>query len=83
VHKLQSAPAFQFKGSGWYITDYAKKDQAPAGKSEGAKKDGGGDAAEAASSKDTSKAEKSTDSASGTSSSTSTTASPSKDSKST
>src|SRR5262249_22654179 len=25
VHKLQSAPAFQFKGSGWYITDYAKK----------------------------------------------------------
>jgi putative FmdB family regulatory protein len=26
VHKLQSAPAFQFKGSGWYITDYAKKD---------------------------------------------------------
>ena len=27
VHKLQSAPAFQLKGSGWYITDYAKKDQ--------------------------------------------------------
>jgi putative FmdB family regulatory protein len=26
VHKLQSAPAFQFKGTGWYITDYAKKD---------------------------------------------------------
>jgi putative FmdB family regulatory protein len=25
VHKLQSAPAFQFKGSGWYITDYARK----------------------------------------------------------
>ena len=24
VHKMQSAPAFQFKGSGWYITDYAK-----------------------------------------------------------
>jgi putative FmdB family regulatory protein len=24
VHKLQSAPAFQFKGSGWYVTDYAK-----------------------------------------------------------
>jgi putative FmdB family regulatory protein len=28
VRKLQSAPAFQFKGSGWYITDYARKDQA-------------------------------------------------------
>src|SRR5262249_44339069 len=26
VHKLQSAPAIQFKGSGFYITDYAKKD---------------------------------------------------------
>lgn len=26
VHKLISSPAFQFKGSGWYITDYAKKD---------------------------------------------------------
>jgi putative FmdB family regulatory protein len=26
VHKLQSAPAIQFKGSGWYITDYARKD---------------------------------------------------------
>ena len=27
VHKLQSAPAFQFKGSGWYVTDYGRKDQ--------------------------------------------------------
>ena len=25
VHKLPSAPAIQFKGSGWYITDYARK----------------------------------------------------------
>jgi len=25
VHKVQSAPAFQFRGSGWYVTDYAKK----------------------------------------------------------
>jgi putative FmdB family regulatory protein len=24
VRKLQSAPAFQFKGTGWYVTDYAK-----------------------------------------------------------
>ena len=35
VHKLQSAPAFQFKGSGWYVTDYARKDSAPAGESSG------------------------------------------------
>ena len=33
VHKLQSAPAFQLKGTGWYITDYAKKDHS-SGKSE-------------------------------------------------
>lgn len=34
VHKLMSAPAFQLKGTGWYITDYAKKDGAvAAGKS--------------------------------------------------
>jgi putative FmdB family regulatory protein len=25
VRKLISAPAFQFKGSGWYVTDYASK----------------------------------------------------------
>lgn len=31
VHKLLSSPAIQFKGSGWYITDYAKKGSAPAG----------------------------------------------------
>jgi putative FmdB family regulatory protein len=41
VHKLQSAPAFQFKGSGWYVTDYARKDGAKAsgdgGSGEGAK----------------------------------------------
>ena len=32
VHKLQSAPAIQFKGTGFYITDYAKKDQSIAAK---------------------------------------------------
>ncbi|MGE3402177.1 MAG: FmdB family zinc ribbon protein [Vicinamibacterales bacterium] len=30
VAKLQSSPAFQFKGSGWYITDYAKKSSSEA-----------------------------------------------------
>lgn len=25
MRKLVSAPAFQFKGSGWYVTDYAGK----------------------------------------------------------
>jgi putative FmdB family regulatory protein len=37
VHKLMSSPAIQFKGSGWYITDYAKKDSTSAGKTGGSK----------------------------------------------
>jgi putative FmdB family regulatory protein len=28
VRKLLSSPAIQFKGSGWYVTDYARKGQA-------------------------------------------------------
>lgn len=27
VHRLLSAPALQFKGSGWYVTDYAKSSE--------------------------------------------------------
>jgi putative FmdB family regulatory protein len=34
VRKLISSPAIQFKGSGWYITDYAKKSSGD-GKSSG------------------------------------------------
>ena len=30
VEQMISAPAVQFKGSGWYVTDYAKKSHAPA-----------------------------------------------------
>ena len=43
VHKLMSAPAFQFKGTGWYVTDYAKKDSGDAKKESGdsAKADAG------------------------------------------
>ena len=37
VRKLFSSPAIQFKGSGFYITDYAKKDQSPASQSGEAK----------------------------------------------
>jgi putative FmdB family regulatory protein len=35
IEQMISAPAVQFKGSGWYVTDYANKSQAPA--SEGGK----------------------------------------------
>ena len=83
VHKLQSAPAFQFKGSGWYITDYAKKEQSAANKSDGAKKEGGEAAAEGSDKKESAKTDKSTEkSSSGDSSSSSAAASPAKDSKS-
>jgi putative FmdB family regulatory protein len=47
VEQVLSAPAVQFKGSGWYVTDYAKKSGAPASsessgtKSESGTKDSG------------------------------------------
>lgn len=46
VHKLLSAPAFQFKGTGWYVTDYAGKSGGndPAGSKDGAKGDAKSDA---------------------------------------
>jgi len=31
LERLLSPPAIQFKGSGWYVTDYARKSSAPAG----------------------------------------------------
>lgn len=37
VVKLVSSPAIQFKGAGWYVTDYAKKAPAPAAAKPGAK----------------------------------------------
>lgn len=41
VHRLISAPALQFKGSGWYITDYAKGGSSPPNGTPGAKPDTG------------------------------------------
>ncbi len=35
VKKLLSSPAIQFKGTGWYITDYARSGKSDAGKSDG------------------------------------------------
>ena len=47
VQRLPSSPAIQFKGSGWYITDYAKKGTTDAatsaGKTDQSKSDGGSD----------------------------------------
>ncbi len=36
VHKLPSAPAIQFKGTGWYVTDYARKSAGGDGSAKGA-----------------------------------------------
>jgi putative FmdB family regulatory protein len=39
VEQMISAPAVQFKGSGWYVTDYANKSHAPASPDGDSKKD--------------------------------------------
>ena len=39
VEQIISAPAVQFKGSGWYVTDYAKKPSGAANGESGAKKE--------------------------------------------
>jgi putative FmdB family regulatory protein len=37
VERLLSAPALQFKGTGWYVTDYARSNGSGSSKSESAK----------------------------------------------
>lgn len=60
VRKLMSSPAIQFKGTGWYITDYAKKSSSDAGKSSGgSKSDGAGGSDSADKSSQSEKSEKS------------------------
>jgi len=58
VQRLPSAPAIQFKGTGWYVTDYAKKSGGEGSKgSEGSKgkeaDKGGKDTAVSSASSDT------------------------------
>ncbi len=76
VQKLLSAPAIQFKGTGWYITDYARKSSGGEGKKDGsggkeggakeggeAKESAGKDAGSKESAKETSKTSSAKDSA--------------------
>jgi putative FmdB family regulatory protein len=49
VERLISAPALHFKGSGWYVTDYAKNGKSPSGSS--------GDSHESHESKDSAKSD--------------------------
>lgn len=44
LERLISPPAIQFKGSGWYVTDYARK-PAPVEGSSSSKSDGAGEKA--------------------------------------
>jgi putative FmdB family regulatory protein len=67
VKKLLSSPAIQFKGSGWYITDYAKKSSSEAGKGGSTKSDSSSTSSSDAAPSDTSKTDSSKTDASKTS----------------
>src|SRR5579863_1329455 len=73
VHRLVSAPTFHFKGSGWYVTDYAragknadnggeKKADAPGGEKPASDAGSGAEAGKSSSSEKTSSSEKSSSS---------------------
>jgi putative FmdB family regulatory protein len=74
VEQMISAPAVQFKGSGWYVTDYANKSHAPSSdggkdskkesKSEGSSKDSSAKETSSSSSDSASKDSSSKDSSS-------------------
>lgn len=55
LRKLFSAPSFQFKGSGWYVTDYARKSEGKSG--EKSSKDSGKDSSSESSSESSAKTE--------------------------
>lgn len=57
VERLISSPAIQFKGSGWYVTDYARKSGPTEGKE--TKSKDSKDSKESKESKDATKSEKS------------------------
>jgi putative FmdB family regulatory protein len=81
LRKLQAAPAFHLKGSGWYATDYAKKDQSTAkseDESKGAKSSADKDKGETKT--DTAKSSESSDAASSSAPSATPAKTPAKDS---
>jgi putative FmdB family regulatory protein len=82
IEQVISAPAVQFKGSGWYVTDYAKKGSSSGSSSSSSESDSSkeakdskdakdskesGDSKESKSSKDTKKEDKPKDSSSSSS----------------
>ncbi len=81
VKKLVSSPAIQFKGSGWYITDYAKKSspESSSGKGSSDTSNKGSSEKSGDSSSTSSSSSDSSSTTSSTSSSASTSTTPSKD----
>ncbi len=73
VHRLLSVPALQFKGSGWYITDYGRSSGGGSGNGEskgsGESNKGSGESSKSEN-KDTKKSDSSSSSSTTTSSST-------------
>ncbi len=59
IEQLISAPAVQFKGSGWYVTDYAKKSSAPSSSSNSSNGDSASKKESKSKSEDSSKSESS------------------------
>jgi len=74
VRKLISNTSFQLKGTGWYITDYARKGKSDEGKSDSSKSDGASKSASGSNS-ESKKSDTSSTSSGDKSSTTSTTAS--------
>ena len=56
VEKIQHAPAVQFKGTGWYVTDYGGKDKSEKSKPESGSDKGGSEKKEPAAKEDGAKA---------------------------
>jgi len=62
VRRLVSSPAIQFKGSGWYVTDYARKTSTDSGKTNSESSSSGSSSSSTdSSSAPAEKADKSTD----------------------
>ena len=59
IKKLISSPAIQFKGKGWYVTDYAKSGSSEPSKAESATSEASADAKSDAKKKDSSSEAKS------------------------
>jgi putative FmdB family regulatory protein len=76
VRRLISSPAIQFKGSGWYITDYAKKSGGGEGKSGKESKESKESSTDSATKKDGAASESSSGSTSKSSDSASSSSSP-------